>query len=408
MRSGERAASVLPLVVASVVMCACSDGTRAPTVQERKGGLISFPVEVERVQSRSVDYGISAVGSVEAFDAIHVTARVAGVVERVVFREGDQVKRDQVLVEIEPERYRLAVDQARANVEKSEAQLSEAEAALARRETASENQPGLIRGEEIDTFRAKARTARAERFASRTALAQAELNLRDAVLRAPIAGTIETRTVHEGQYVQPGTLLASMIRRDPLILRFKIPARDAAYLRSGMEVAFTTRRDPTMHTAKITLVAGTAEEGSRMVAVTAEIHDTNRGARVAPGRAGSGTSSGAQEAARLTPGTFAEVSVTLGARNGPVIPQRAVRPSERGFLAYVVDGSVARERVLVLGMRTTEGDVEVKSGLEAGELVVTRGSEALRDGSAVRIIEAKPPGNEEDKSTAESLGSREQ
>jgi multidrug efflux system membrane fusion protein len=73
------------------------------------------------------------------------------------------------------------------------------------------------------------------------------------------------------------------------------------------------------------------------------------------------------------------------ARRAPVIPQTAVRPSERGFLAYVVEDGTARERVLQLGLRTAGGDVEVRSGLAAGERVVVRGAEALRDGVKVRV-----------------------
>jgi hypothetical protein len=75
-----------------------------------------------------------------------------------------------------------------------------------------------------------------------------------------------------------------------------------------------------------------------------------------------------------------------GAREAPVVPQTAVRPSERGFLAFVVENDAAVERVLNLGMRTAEGLVEVTSGLKAGEMLVVRGSEALRNGVPVRMI----------------------
>jgi membrane fusion protein, multidrug efflux system len=70
----------------------------------------------------------------------------------------------------------------------------------------------------------------------------------------------------------------------------------------------------------------------------------------------------------------------------PVIPQLCIRPSERGFLAYVVEDSVARERVLSLGLRSEDGYVEVQSGIRAGETVVVRGAEALREGAAVRVM----------------------
>jgi multidrug efflux pump subunit AcrA (membrane-fusion protein) len=70
--------------------------------------------------------------------------------------------------------------------------------------------------------------------------------------------------------------------------------------------------------------------------------------------------------------------------DAPVIPQLAIRPSERGFLVFVVDGDVAKERVVELGLRTTDGLVEVKRGVEVGEPLVVRGAEALKDGAKVR------------------------
>jgi multidrug efflux pump subunit AcrA (membrane-fusion protein) len=95
----------------------------------------------------------------------------------------------------------------------------------------------------------------------------------------------------------------------------------------------------------------------------------------------------------LRPGAFAEVTVPIAAGgDAPVIPQIAVRASERGFLAFVVEGDKARERVLTLGLRTADGRVEVRSGLKAGELLVVRGAEPLKEGSGVRVAgpEQKP------------------
>jgi multidrug efflux pump subunit AcrA (membrane-fusion protein) len=92
------------------------------------------------------------------------------------------------------------------------------------------------------------------------------------------------------------------------------------------------------------------------------------------------------ERAALRPGSFAEIRVPIGSSSGtPVIPQTAIRPSERGFLAFVVEDGTARERVVTLGLRTADGRVEVRSGLSAGEPLVVRGAEALRDGARVRV-----------------------
>ena len=104
-----------------------------------------FPVEVEPTRARSVEYSLSAVGSVEAFERVQVVARVPGAVEQVRFAEGARVAQDQVLVEIEPQRYRIEVESARAALRKAEAELADARAGLERRE----REPGLFPVEDV-------------------------------------------------------------------------------------------------------------------------------------------------------------------------------------------------------------------------------------------------------------------
>lgn len=364
------------VLASSMALMGCSEDATTPA--SAKGGPgkgkgrggVQFPVEVMPVESRHVEYSVTAVGSVEAFEVVQVTARVPGVVDQVRFIEGEIVKPDQVLVEIEPDRYRLAVQSAKATLEKAEAAKAEAEASLARREGVINKSPGLIPGEELATWRTKVFTATAELAQARAALDLANLNLRDAFLHAPFAGTIQTRTVQTGQYVQAGAILATLVHRDPLLLRFQVPELDAVRLHPGMRARFTVRGTDREFSSKITHVAETADESTRMVAVTAEIDDANKNT--------------------LRSGSFAQITVPVGtATNAPVIPQIAIRPSERGFLAYVVEKGVAKERVLTLGMRTADGQVEVRAGVSPGEKLVVRGAEALREGALVRVAGSK-------------------
>ncbi|WNG62832.1 efflux RND transporter periplasmic adaptor subunit [Archangium gephyra] len=335
-------------------------------------GPIQFPVEVRPVESRDVEYVVSAVGSVEAFEQVQITARVAGVVEQVRFMEGQSVKKGEVLAEIEPARYGIAVRAAQASLEKALAAKAEADSAAGRRAAANEARPGLLPAEQIDTAEARARTAAADASAAKAAVDQAELNQRDAYVKAPMEGVLQTRTVQTGQYVQPGTVLATLLRRDPLLLRFAVPESDVARMKPGMSARFTVRSDSRTYTGKITYVADAADSASRMVKVTAEV----RG----------------EDAKALRPGAFATVTVPVDtAKGAPVIPQTAVRPSERGFLTFVVQDGKARERVVELGLRTADGLVEVREGLKPGEQLVVRGGEALKDGSGVRIAEDQKP-----------------
>ncbi|WP_437477431.1 efflux RND transporter periplasmic adaptor subunit [Sorangium sp. So ce1014] len=347
---------------------ACKKGEEASPEQGRRPGKqgMSFPVEIAQVAAERVEYAVPAVGSVDAFEQVQLTARVAGVVETVRFMEGDEVKAGQVLVEIDPARYNLAVRAARATLDRMTATQAEAASGLERRE--AEGAEGVFSKEDVASWRSRSATTAAQVAEAKVAVDQALLNLRDAYVRAPIQGRIQTRTVQTGQHVAVGTVLATLLRRDPLLLRFQIPAADAARVRTGMEARFTVKGDARAYTAELTHVADAADPATRMVAVTGEVQGEGK--------------------ELLRPGTFAEVTVPVGASGeAPVIPQTAVRPSERGFLAYVVDGTTARERVLSLGLRTADGRVEVKSGLSVGERLVVRGAEALRDGSQVRAAQ---------------------
>jgi multidrug efflux system membrane fusion protein len=368
----HKLAAVIVAVALVTLAGSCKKGN-APSPLAKGGprarSRLMFPVEAAPVEVRTMIYSVSAVGSVDAFEKVQVTARVAGVVDRVLFAEGNTVAVNQVLVEIEPERYRLAVESAQATHEKAEAAKADAEAGLKRRETVITQTPGLIPGEELETWRTKVRLAAADVAQAKAALDQANLNLHDAYVRAPFAGILQTRTVQTGAYVEVGTVLATLVRRDPLLLRFQVPERDAAQMHPGIKAAFKVRDDSREFGAELVHVGAAADETTRMVAVTAEVRD--------------------EMAAALRPGAFAEITVPVSSpRQNPVIPQTSIRPSERGFIAYVVENDTAVERVLTIGMRTVDGQAEVLAGLKAGELLVIRGGEALRDGAPVRIAKA--------------------
>jgi membrane fusion protein, multidrug efflux system len=344
-------------------------GPRATAGSPQAKSRIQFPVEVQTVGTRPLIYTVSAVGSVDAFEKVQATARVSGVVDRVLFAEGSLVGFDQVLVEIETQRYKLAVESAQATYDKAVATQADAEAGLKRRETVIAQNPGLIPGEELETWRTKVRLAASDVAQAKSALEQAKLNLHDAYVRAPFAGIIQTRTAQTGQYVQVGSVLATLVRRDPLLLRFRVAERDAAQLHPGQTANFKIRDAEKDFASKIVHVAAAADEGTRMVDVTAEVRDTRDDS--------------------LRPGVFAEITVPVSSpRNAPVIPQTAVRPSERGFIAFIIQNDLAVERVLNVGMRTTDGQIEVVTGLTPGEQLVVRGAEALMNGSPVRVSRA--------------------
>jgi membrane fusion protein, multidrug efflux system len=404
MSQRARAAVFLVLVGAAfaplgVVACKKPDQAQ-PEGGGRRGGRggggeggVAFAVDLLQVEKKKLDYVVNAPGTIEAFERVQVTARVAGVVDRVAFREGQEVKKGDVLVTIDGERYRLSVNSAKAQVEKVEAAQKDVEAQVARREGASEKNPGLIPGEELATFRTKVLTAKADTSVASEALKVAELNLRDSAVRAPIEGVIQTRTVETGQYVNAGYVMATLLKSDPMLLRFQVEPLEAPRLKAGMAVDFSLRETQRKFTAKINLVAGAADPATHMVGVTAQV-DSSEG-----------------HTYWLRPGSFADVSIDVGAtREAPVIPRGATRATDHGYVVYVAEEGVVREVPVTLGMNSKDGWVEIKNGLQGGEWLVVRGAEALTTGARVRgtrltSMDASAPRPEEPEAGAGPAGS---
>lgn len=341
-------------------------GGRGARGASADGGGLTFAVDVLEVHAQKVSYVVTAPGTIEAFERVQVTSRVSGVVDRVAFSEGQQVKKGDALVVIDSERYRLAVNGSKAALEKAQAAQRDVEGQVSRREGAMEQHPGLIPGEELETYRTKTLTAKADTAVAAENLKVAELNLRDSAVRAPIDGVIQTRTVETGQYVNAGVVMATLLRQDPMLLRFQVEPQEAPRLRPGMAATFTLRETQRTFDAKITLVSAAADPTTHMVGVTGEVAADER-------------------KYWLRPGSFCDVSVDVGAtRDAPMIPRSAARATDHGYVTYVVEDGAAQERVITLGMSTKDGWVEVRTGLADGDVVVVRGAEALSPGARVR------------------------
>jgi RND family efflux transporter MFP subunit len=198
----------------------------------------------------------------------------------------------------------------------------------------------------------------------------AQINMRDAFVRAPFAGIVQTRTVQAGQYLQPGVVLATLLQRDPLLVRFPVTEQDAPRIKPGMTANLSLRESPRTYPAAVMLVAEAADPTTRLVQVTAEIDDK-------------------EHKYWLRPGVFCDVNVPIGdARQAIVVPSIAVQPTDKGNIAYIVDNkNIAHWTLVTLGMHTPEGGVEVTQGVKAGELLVVRGFEPLSEGAPVKITE---------------------
>jgi membrane fusion protein (multidrug efflux system) len=352
--------------VAAAASTACGGGSAASAGRPRQPAL---RVGVAPVAVQDVVYQIKSLGQIEARDVVQVTAQVEGVATDVRFREGDQVGPGTVLLRIDPDRYRLEVDRARAVLAQSRAEQDRAEADLKRREALAQND--LLSVEELTRSRGETARLGASVDVAQAALGIAQQNLQRSEVRPQVSGVIDTRTVDTGVFVRTGTVLATIVDSSRLRLRFKVSEAESLRATVGGSVTFRVAPlGPRDFTARIYHVGRIADPTTRQVEVLGWVDN--------PGE--------------LKPGFFAEVTLAGERReHAIVVPESAIQASEQGFVAYAVEGGQTRLRPIQLGLRTGTGIVEILSGLKPGETVVTEGSDRLADGILVEVVTGTEP-----------------
>lgn len=313
-------------------------------------------VEAAPVTAGTVVEEIQAVGTLRANESVTLAAEIAGRIERIAFREGDRVKAGDVLVELDASVLRAELDKARSDL------------ALAK---ANHERAITLAGHGMGTLRARDEALGAYQ-AARANLALAEARLRKATLVAPFSGVVGLRTVSVGAYVAPGEPIVQLADTHPIKLDFRVPELALTSLRRGQPVQVT-----------IDALTGRTFEGT-IYAIDPIVDVNGRSIRLRatiPNRDGA-----------LSPGLFARVRLVLDRReNALLVPESAIFARDSRQLVYrVVDGRAVQTEV-VLGQRRP-GQVEIRRGLQLGELVVTAGQQQLRDGAQISLRRATRDG----------------
>jgi len=334
----------------------------------------AVPVVVTVAQKKAIPIQIRAVGNSEAYSTVAVKSQVTGVVTHAHFKEGQNVKKGQLLFTIDPRPYEAAVKQAEANLARDTAQLQNAREQARRYAELVKKQ--YVSREEYDQIRTNADALESVTEADRAALENAKVQLSYCYIYSPIDGQAGSLLVNEGNLVRVNDAIPLVVINQitPINVTFSVPEQHLADLRRHM-AAGKLRAE-----ARFPSDEGRPEQGT--LAFVDNAVDRTTGTI----RLKAEFSNGQR---RLLPGQFIKVTLILTTQSeAVVIPSEAVQVGQEGQHVFVVkpDRTVDM-RPVTLG-QSNEGEVIVASGLAGGEQIVREGQFLLGPGSRVEIKEA--------------------
>jgi len=319
----------------------------AGKASERRG---PPPPSVLTASVREVPFAstVEALGTVKANEAVDITAKVSSRITAIQFLEGQTVRKGDVLVELD-------TDEARADVAIAEAALAESRSVVNRsRELAATKALSEQQMEQLETAQ-RSNEAR---------LAAARARLAELIIRAPFNGRIGLRNSSVGSLVGPNTVITTLDDISVMKLDFSVPETVLSTLQSGLEIVATSAA-----------YAGESFRG-RVLSVDSRIDPVSRSVIVraqVPNRDG-----------KLKPGMFMSVRLAQDAGKSLMLPEQALVPErDKQFVFTVRDGKAVKTLIAV--GRRRPGEVEVLHGLAVGDLVITEGTQKVRDGMPVRV-----------------------
>ena len=420
----------LILTVALVApMAACSEGKVESKTPPRRAAI---PVAVAAVEQKAVPLLVQAIGSVEAYSVVSVRAQVGGELMRVHIKEGQDVKKGDLLFTIDPRIYEAAlaqaqatlardrgnVQQARAVLERDRARVSQAKAALERDRAQAKNAEAqerryrdllgkeLIAREQYDQIKATfdslnatlsadeadvvgaeetvrvddAAIKSAEQVvrADEAAVENARLQLSYTVIRSAVDGRTGSLMLHEGNLVRAGgtndSTLLVINQVQPIYSSFTVPQQQLPAIKRYMaQGALTVEAVPTGETrpvtGTVTFIDNAVDPTTGTIRLKAQF---------------------ANEERRLWPGQFVNVAMTLAVEADTIVaPAAAVQTGQQGAYVFVVKPDSTVETRPVIVARNQGNDAIISKGLKAGEKVVTDGQPRLVPGAAVEV--RQPP-----------------
>ncbi len=350
------------------LMLSCQPPKSTEEMQETS--LAANPVKVFEARRQKISEKLLFTGLIEAWNKVNITPDVGGKIAKIYVEEGERVKKDQLLAELDTRAIRLQLEQAKAGLAVAEASYNDAKRNIERMERLkAEN---AISEQQYEQVKLAFEASGAQLQQARAALNLADHNLEVSIMRAPFSGVVASKNAEVGDVINPlmggfsptsGVLTLMDFSR--IKIEIDVSLQDVSRIKKGQAAflrvdAFPDRVFP----GRVSVVNPTAEASTKKfgVQVTAENQELI-----------------------LKPNTFGEVTLELTSHEDAlVIPQKAVLENKYVFVAQE-DKTVVRKEVF-LGLQNTDM-VEVTSGIEEGDLVVVEGNYGLEDGAKIEINE---------------------
>ncbi len=331
---------------------------------------ISAPVTVATAVRKMVPVELHAIGNVEAYSTVSVRAQTAGEVEKVFFKEGQDVKEGDPLFTLDKRPFEATLQQLEANLARDQAQLANAKAQADRYTKLFEN--GIVSKDQYDTFRTNADALEASVRADKAAIQKAQVDLSYCSVYSPIDGRTGSLLVHPGNIVKENDTVMVVINTiNPIYVSFSVPEQNLPEVKRRMASG----------TLRVTALVPNDEthpvEG-RLTFVDNAVDNTTGMIRL------KGTFVNAER--RLWPGQFVSVTLRLGTHpNVVVVPSQAVQTGQSGQYAFIVKSDLRAESRPVVTGSTIGNETVILKGIEEGERIVTDGQLRLAPGMKVEI-----------------------
>lgn len=365
------------------------------TQQRGKGGRRNMPlapVQAAIAETQSVPQYFSGLGTVTAANTVTVRSRVDGQLMAIHFQEGQQVKAGQLLAEIDPRPFQVALTQAQGQLARDKATLANARRDLARYEKLAKT--NLVSQQELDTQRSVVSETLGTIKADEGSVASAELNLSYSRITAPIDGRAGLKQVDIGNYISSGdtTGLVVLTQTHPIDVLFSLPENTIQAIIQAQKAGQPLRVEAWDRSNSTLLTQG------ELLSLDNQI-DTTTGTIKLKARF-------SNEDDRLFPNQFVNARLKVNTlHDAVVIPTAALQMGNEGNFVWVVnsDNKVSKKSVTP-GLQDSQ-KVVISAGLDAGERVVTDGLDRLTEGATVEVVAPQSTPLASEKATQPAKGS---